>query len=178
MATNIEIKARIDDFEALKARAESLSDKPLAVIPQEDTFFNTQKGRLKLRTLAPDRGYLIYYERPDHGGPKRSDYHLAECRDPENLKTALSLALGVRGVVRKTRYLYMVGQTRIHLDDVEGLGHFMELEVVMREDQSDTEGQAIAEDLMRRLEVREDALLEGAYMDLIEHTQELRKIKG
>jgi len=177
MATNIEIKARVDDFEALKARAESLSDQPLAVIPQEDTFFNIAKGRLKLRALAPDRGYLIYYERPDQDGPKRSDYHLAETRDPENLKTALSLALGVRGVVRKTRYLYMVGQTRIHLDDVEGLGNFMELEVVLKEGQSDAEGQAIAEDLMRRLEVREEALLEGAYMDLIEYSG-VTQLKG
>lgn len=168
MATNIEIKARVDHFEALMLRAESLSDQPVAVVPQEDTFFNSKKGRLKLRLLAPDRGYLIYYERPDQGRPKRSDYHLAETREPEHLKTVLSLALGVRGVVRKTRHLYMVGQTRIHLDDVEGLGHFMELEVVMKEGQSDAEGQAIAEDLMRRLEVPEEALLEGAYMDLIE----------
>jgi predicted adenylyl cyclase CyaB len=170
MAANIEIKARVDDFAALKARAEALSDRALVVIPQEDTFFYTAQGRLKLRVQAPDRGYLIYYERPDQDGPKRSDYHLAETHDPENLKTALTLALGVRGVVRKTRYLYMVGQTRIHLDDVEGLGQFMELEVVMRQGQSDAEGQAIAEDLMRRLEVREEALLEGAYMDLIEQT--------
>ena len=168
MAANIEIKARVDDFESLKARAESISDKPLEIIPQEDTFFNTEKGRLKLRVLAPDLGYLIYYERPDQDGPKRSDYHLAKTNDPENLKTALSLALGVRGMVKKTRYLYMVGQTRIHVDDVKGLGHFMELEVVMREDQNDADGQAIAEDLMRRLGVREDALLEGAYMDLLE----------
>ncbi len=168
MASNIEIKARVDDFNALKARAASLSDKPLEIIPQEDTFFNTEKGRLKLRVLAPDLGYLIYYERPDQDGPKRSDYYLAETRDPESLKTALSLALGVRGVVRKTRYLYMARQTRIHLDEVEGLGHFMELEVVMRAGQHDAEGQAIAEDLMRRLGVREDALLEGAYIDLIE----------
>ena len=168
MASNIEIKARVDDFEGLKVRAESLSDGPVKVIPQEDIFFNTEKGRLKLRVLAPDLGYLIYYERSDQDGPKRSDYHLAETRDPENLKIALSLALGVRGVVKKTRYLYMVGQTRIHVDDVEGLGHFMELEVVMREKQSDAEGQAIAEDLMRRLGVREEALVEGAYMDLLE----------
>ncbi len=169
MATNIEIKARVDDFEALKARAESLSDQPLKIIPQEDIFFNTEKGRLKLRVLAPDLGYLIYYERPDQDGPKRSDYHLAETRDPESLKTTLSLALGIRGMVKKTRHLYMVGQTRIHLDEVEGLGRFMELEVVMQAGQSDAEGQAIAEDLMRRLGVREDALLEGAYIDLIEH---------
>jgi predicted adenylyl cyclase CyaB len=168
MASNIEIKARVDDFEALKARAASLSDKPLEIIQQEDTFFNIEKGRLKLRVTTPDLGYLIYYERPDQDGPKRSDYHLAETRDPESLKTTLSLALGIRGVVRKTRYLYMVGQTRIHVDDVEELGHFMELEVVMHEGQSDAEGQAIAEELMRRLGVREDALIEGAYMDLLE----------
>ena len=172
MASNIEIKARVDDFDALKARTEVLSDQPLQIIPHEDTFFNTEKGRLKLRVLEPDLGYLIYYERPDQDGPKRSDYHLAKTNEPENLKTALSLALGIRGVVRKTRYLYMVGQTRIHLDDVDGLGHFMELEVVMQAGQSDAEGRAIAEDLMRRLGVREDALIEGAYMDLLESRTE------
>lgn len=86
MAANIEIKARVNDFEALKARAASISDKPLEIIPQEDTFFNTEKGRLKLRVLAPDLGVLIYYERPDQDGPKRSDYHLAETHDPESLK--------------------------------------------------------------------------------------------
>jgi predicted adenylyl cyclase CyaB len=128
---------------------------------------------LKLRIQNPERGELIYYERPDQGGPKRSDYHLAETADPENLKIALSLALGVRGVVRKTRYLYMAGQTRIHLDDVEDLGYFMELEVVLKSGQSDAEGQAIAQDLMRRLGIREEALLEGAYVDLIETNQVL-----
>ncbi len=80
----------------------------------------------------------------------------------------LELACGIRGVVRKTRYLYLVGQTRVHLDDVEGLGQFMELEVVLREGQSDAEGQAIAEELMTRLGVERGDLLEGAYMDLLE----------
>jgi len=84
------------------------------------------------------------------------------------LQTALRLALGVRGIVRKTRYLYLSGQTRIHLDDVEGLGQFMELEVVLRDGQSDAEGQTIAEELMTRLGVRKEDLLEGAYMDLLE----------
>jgi predicted adenylyl cyclase CyaB len=168
MPVNIEIKARVRDFKALRDRAEALSDTSCETISQEDTFFNTQKGRLKLRVLSPEQAWLVYYERPDVEGPRRSDYHLAESRDPENLKTALRLALGVRGVVRKTRYLYMAGQTRIHLDDVEGLGHFMELEVVMREGQGDEEGQAIARDLMKKLGVREEDLLDLAYMDLIE----------
>jgi len=168
MPANIEIKARVRDFPDLQARAAAVSDAPLQVIPQEDTFFHVPRGRLKLRLLAPDHAQLVYYERPDQDGPKRSNYHIFETNDPENLKTALTLALGVRGVVRKRRYLYLAGQTRIHLDDVEGLGHFMELEIVLRDGQSDAEGQAVARALMTRLGVREEDLLEGAYMDLLE----------
>lgn len=168
MPANIEIKARVEDFEAMRSIADSLSDGPVEVIPQEDTFFQTPRGRLKLRVFSPQSGCLIYYERTDQDGPKRSDYTLARTHDPEALKAALTLALGLRGVVRKTRYLYMVGQTRIHLDKVEGLGDFLELEVVLHDGQSDAEGQVIAEDLMQALGVERTALLEGAYMDLIE----------
>ena len=168
MPTNIEIKARARDFEEVRRRAELLSDTPVEVIPQEDIFFNTEKGRLKLRVLALNLGQLIYYTRPDQQGPKRSEYHIYETPDPENLRRVLELAYGIRGVVKKTRYLYLVGQTRVHLDDVEGLGQFVELEVVMGEGQGDAEGQAIAEGLMSRLGVGRGDLLEGAYMDLLE----------
>lgn len=169
MPANIEIKARVRNFSDLKSKAAGLSDSPVEVIPQEDIFFNVPQGRLKLRLLAPDRGQLIYYQRPDQGGPKRSDYHIAETSDPESLKHVLGLAYGIRGVVKKTRYLYLAGQTRIHVDDVEGLGQFMELEVVLRDGQGDAEGQAIAEGLMASLGVERADLLEVAYMDLIEN---------
>ena len=114
------------------------------------------------------RSQLIYYTRADQDGPKRSDYEIFETDDPDRLKTILAAAYGIRGVVKKTRYLYLVGQTRVHLDDVEGLGQFMELEVVMQEGQSDAEGEQIAQDLMIRLGVEGSDLLEGAYMDLLE----------
>jgi predicted adenylyl cyclase CyaB len=168
MPANIEIKARVRNFADLARRAEELSNTPAQLIPQEDTFFNTARGRLKLRQLSPDLGQLVYYERKDASGPKRSDYLLAETADPSSLKAALTAALGVRGVIRKKRTLYLAGQTRIHLDEVEGLGNFMELEVVLRPDQSDAEGQAIASDLMERLGVQEQDLIEGAYMDILE----------
>jgi predicted adenylyl cyclase CyaB len=168
MPTNIEIKAHVRDMTNLRSRAEAMSDAPVQVIPQEDTFFHTPRGRLKLRQLQPDRAQLVYYERPDQDGPKRSNYYIFETPDPVNLKTTLGMALGIRGMVRKTRYLYLAGQTRIHLDDVEGLGQFMELEVVLRDGQSDADGQSIAEDLMRRLGIQPQDLLEGAYMDLLE----------
>jgi predicted adenylyl cyclase CyaB len=171
MPSNIEIKARARDFSAIRSRAEALSDTPVQVIPQEDTFFAVGQGRLKLRVRNPEPAQLIYYERPDQDGPKRSDYSIFETTDAQGLKQTLGRALGVRGVVRKTRYLYLVGQTRVHLDDVEGLGQFMELEVVMLPGQPDAEGQAIAQDLMSRLGVEPADLLEGAYMDLLENQQ-------
>ena len=168
MPSNIEIKARVRDLTGIQSRAEKLSDTPVEIIPQEDIFFNVEKGRLKLRILKPDQSQLIYYTRPDQDGPKRSDYHITRSSDPQNLRRVLELAYGIRGVVRKTRYLYLVGQTRIHLDDVEGLGQFMELEVVLEEGQSDGDGQRIAEDLMSALGVERDDLIDGAYMDLLE----------
>jgi len=168
LPSNIEIKARTRNFEEVRHRAEGMSDTPVEVISQEDIFFYTPQGRLKLRVLSHDRGQLIYYTRPDQEGPKRSDYYLSHTAAPDSLRRVLELAYGIRGVVRKTRYLYLVGQTRVHLDDVQGLGHFMELEVVMQEGQSDAEGQAIAEGLMASLGVERNDLLEGAYIDLLE----------
>jgi len=176
LPTNIEIKAHARNFARIKARAETLSDVPVEVIPQEDTFFNTPQGRLKLRVLPGEKSQLIYYARSDRQGPKRSDYHIFRTADTENLKRVLELAFGVRGVVRKTRYLYLIGQTRVHLDNVEGLGQFVELEVVLKEGQSEAEGQAIAEGLMASLGLEKNDLLEGAYMDLLESSPDPEKI--
>lgn len=167
MPSNIEIKARSGHFDDQKAIAAQLSAGESEIIHQEDTFFNIPQGRLKLRKLSQSRGELIYYERDDSTGPKRSHYHLTHTEDPDSLKTTLGKALGILGVVRKCRTLYLVGQTRIHLDEVEGLGEFIELEVVMREDQNTEEGSIIVQDLMRRLHIAEEDLLQGAYMDLL-----------
>ena len=74
---------------------------------------------------------LIYYNRPNTIEPKLSNYQIFEVpdHDVESLKRVLSLAVGVVGVVRKVRKVYLIGQTRVHLDQVESLGSFMELEV-------------------------------------------------
>jgi predicted adenylyl cyclase CyaB len=168
MPANIEIKARVHDFESLQQKAEQLSDTPCQVIRQEDTFFNCPQGRIKIRELGPERGQVVYYLRQDVAGPKHSEYKIFETNDPAGLKLILAEAYGVRGVVSKVRYLYMVGQTRIHLDDVKGLGMFMELEVVLKADQTDAEGQAIAKNLMHRLGIQDKDLIDTAYMDLME----------
>ena len=166
MSSNVEIKARVADPEPLAARTEALAGRPCEVIHQEDVFFGTKRGRLKLRILSPGRGELIYYEREDAAGPSRCDYRIVPTERPDAMREVLSAALEVRGVVRKERRLWLVGQTRIHLDRVEGLGDFVELEVVLREDQTVAEGESIARDLMAMLGVAEGDLVAGAYIDL------------
>jgi predicted adenylyl cyclase CyaB len=168
MPTNIEIKARVPDPQALQARAEALSQSPVEIIEQEDTFFNVPGGRLKLRWLSPTLGQLIYYTRADQSGPKQSHYRISQTPDPASLQSVLAEALGVRGVVRKRRRLYMVGHTRVHLDEVQGLGSFMELEVVLQPGQTPAEGEQIAARLMQQLGIRPDDLVQAAYMDLLE----------
>jgi predicted adenylyl cyclase CyaB len=167
MPANIEIKARTEKSDELRKRLSVLSGAPPEILLQEDTFFHSPNGRLKLRVLQSGPAQLIQYDRLDQQGPKRSSYHIFETNDPESLKTVLSQALGARGVVRKERLLYIVGQTRVHLDNVSGLGSFVELEVVLRPGQSDGEGQMVARDLMAILDICEEDLLDCAYIDLL-----------
>jgi predicted adenylyl cyclase CyaB len=88
--------------------------------------------------------------------------------DPGSLSALLTAALGLRGVVRKQRWLYKVGNTRIHLDAVDGLGLFLELEVVLTAGQTSTDGAAVAQGLLRQLGVVQADLIEVAYIDLLE----------
>jgi predicted adenylyl cyclase CyaB len=167
MPTNVEIKARLRNPARLKSLAEALALTPSQIILQEDIFFEVPRGRLKLRIFAPNSAELIYYEREDGPGPKESRYSLSQTSEPEALKTVLQKSLGVRGIVRKQRTLYLVGQTRIHLDEVEGLGSFVELEVVLQAHQSHADGVQIARGLMVKLEIQDSDLVEQAYIDLL-----------
>ncbi|MEW6237400.1 MAG: class IV adenylate cyclase [Candidatus Omnitrophota bacterium] len=167
LPSNIEIKAKTRDFAHQMELAQAIAGGPGAVILQEDIFFCVLQGRLKLRLLSPKLGELIYYERKNAAGPKTSDYLISQTSDPEGLRCLLSSALGELGIVRKRRTLFYTGQTRIHLDEVEGLGCFLELEVVLQFGQSAEAGAVIAKDLMKRLEIAPEDLIEGAYLDLL-----------
>ena len=168
MPTNVEIKAQVPDFTRLRSAVEALSDTPAEVLDQEDIFFNVPAGRLKLRITGDSQGELIHDHRADAPGPRPSRYRIAPTSDPASLRAILTSVLGVLGVVRKRRRLYRVGQARVHLDEVEGLGEFVELEVVLQPGQPEAEGVAIARVLMDRLGVAEGHLVEGAYIDLVE----------
>jgi len=167
MNRNIEIKARATNLADLLERAKKLTDTPPQVLMQEDVFFHTPNGRLKLRTINGTQSELIYYQRPDGTQPKDSQYLLLAVPDPQTAREILRRAYGIRGIVRKRRTLFLVGVTRIHIDEVEGLGEFVELEVVLPADWSAEAGVKIARDLMRQLNIEESSLVAGAYMDLL-----------
>jgi adenylate cyclase class IV len=167
MPRNIEIKARIERVEALLPRAQALANGAPELIVQDDTFFHAAQGRLKLRRFADGRGELIHYQRADVAGSRASDYVRVPAADPDALHAALARALGVRGRVRKRRWLLRVGQTRVHLDCVEALGDFIELEVVLHEGQSDADGEGIAQALMHSLGLADAPRIAGAYLDLL-----------
>ncbi len=167
MSRNIEIKARLHDRRSMEQIAASLANSGPTLLHQEDTFFACASGRLKLRVFAEGHGELIYYRRADEQGPKESFYLLTPTRAPQNLKESLRLANGILGTVIKERTLYLIGRTRVHLDRVEGLGDFVELEVVLAENEAQAVGEQEADALMQQLGIAKEDLVRGAYFDLL-----------
>ena len=167
MARNVEIKARIENVALLTPRVAAIASEGPLEIAQDDTFFNCDNGRLKLRAFSNDAGELIFYRRVNQAGPKESFYLKSPTSSPETLRESLSLAYGQIGRIRKYRSLYLVGRTRVHLDRVEGLGHFLELEVMLVDDEPAEQGIREASELMDQLGVKPEQLVEGAYLDLM-----------
>jgi predicted adenylyl cyclase CyaB len=132
---NIEIKYRITQLQKLAEFLSSLPEvRQINIILQTDIYYNTLRGRLKLRIPSSGRAELIYYERKNLSGARESDYHLFPVEEPNLLDTLLSQALGVKVQVKKQRTLFMYRNVRIHLDQVEDLGEFLEFESVIDKD--------------------------------------------
>jgi predicted adenylyl cyclase CyaB len=167
MARNIEIKARIESVEAVLPQVKAIAESGPTEIVQDDTFFNCPNGRLKLRAFSETAGELIFYQRPDSAGPKESFYVISPTASPNTLREVLSLAYGQSGRVRKHRILFLMERTRIHLDRVEGLGDFIELEVVLSEGEPAEAGVNVARELLAKLGIPPEQLIEGAYVDLL-----------
>ena len=179
-SANVESKKRSADHADVARRAEVIGARYGGQLSQVDTYFRVPSGRLKLRELVHVRpngrslveAELIAYDRPDVGGARVSCYDRTTVEDAVSTKLRLEADHGIRGVVRKERELWLVGATRIHLDRVEGLGGFVELETVAREEPGEDErvehdrvAAALAIDLSRTVEVSYIDLLERDWQD-------------
>lgn len=129
MATNIELKASYQDLERAKSICRTLGARYTGTDSQLDTYFKVPSGRLKLRESTLTGNSLIFYERLDKREPKESDYLLVRIEgEPTALRQLLTHTLGLLVQVRKKRDVFIFGNTRIHLDNVESLGTFVEFE--------------------------------------------------
>ncbi|MFC8040951.1 class IV adenylate cyclase [Paenarthrobacter sp. NPDC057355] len=167
MPTNMEIKARVESLQKLLPLVASLADSGPEHVAQDDTFFPCPNGRLKLRVLDVTHGVLIFYRREDEAGPKPSFYVHSETTDPDGLRSILADAYGELGRVRKSRTVFRIGETRVHLDCVDGLGEFLELEVPVGDKMALHAAEFEAHRLLAAFGVEETALVEGAYLDLL-----------
>ena len=169
MARNVEVKIKVDDLEGLRSRALALGAMDHGVLHQVDTYFATPPAlgaRLKLREHTGGRSELIAYRRPDTPGFRTSDFHLVPVEAPESLREALRHALGVVHQVVKTRHLLLLGRTRVHLDCVEGLGDFLELEVVLADGDDVAAAEREAEEILAQLALGDRPHIPGSYVDL------------
>jgi predicted adenylyl cyclase CyaB len=127
---NIELKVKVDDVKSLVRGLRALGAHFSGTLNQKDTYYLCHDGRLKIREINGKEFVLIQYNRPNTESHKISDFEILDLTKPQclKLKNILGLALGIKVTVVKTRKLWMYKNTRIHLDDVKGLGEFLELE--------------------------------------------------
>lgn len=163
---NVELKARIDAGDRMRAIAAQLATERLPDQHQIDTYFVCLHGRLKLREINAQRAELIWYERPDQTESKLCRYCRIPVADPAALKHALQAALGLRVVVEKHREIYLFHNVRIHLDQVTGLGNFLEFEAVLGPEVTEAAGRRQVEQLQARFGIATADLLTGSYADL------------
>jgi len=164
---NVEIKARCADLAAMARAAAAAGAVLESTMRQVDTYFNVESGRLKLRQADGVDQALIFYRRPDDSAPKLSRYELMPIAPGQQLGSILERALGGRTAVRKRRQLWRLDNIRIHLDEVEGLGSFVEFEVQVLPGRDASGCRAQAGALMIKLGIRDTDLIAGSYADLI-----------
>jgi adenylate cyclase class 2 len=160
---NIELKARDPDPAGSLETCLALGAEDHGEKWQRDTYFNVVSGGLKLREEHPGRPHLIQFDRADEPRQRESRYRIVAVDDASVLRAALAAAVGVGGEVTKRRRLLLWHDMRIHLDDVDGLGHFIELEAVAPADSDLTHEHAHVAELRVALAITDDRLLAHGY---------------
>ena len=169
MATNIEIKATYEDLEHAKRICGLLAAKYIGTDLQLDTYFKVHSGKLKLRESTLSKNQLIFYNREIKYDAKRSDYFLVPIEgEPAPLRCLLSYALGVIAQVQKTRDIFIIACTRIHLDNVESLGKFIEFEYLINNSNSMENGIKELDQIRERFDIQESNLIDVSYSDLLQ----------
>jgi predicted adenylyl cyclase CyaB len=165
MPRNLEIKAWIEHVQRAQSVARSLNATHAGILHQTDTYFKVQQGRLKLREIADSHSELIYYLRDEASPRRESKYEVYRVEDAASLKGILEHALGILATVKKERMLFLYNETRIHIDKVEELGSYLEIEVPVSHSLSASE--EILRFLIEKFNIRSTDFLYHSYADMI-----------
>jgi adenylate cyclase, class 2 len=168
---NIEMKAVDPDPARSLEVCRAIAATDAGVIDQVDTHFDVRRGRLKLRQELPGQPHLIQYERADRPQARQSAYRIVAVEDGDRLRAALAASLGVVVTVEKRRHLFLWRQVRIHLDDVAGLGRFIELEAVAPEGSDLVNEHSLVAELRGVLGITDDRLCASGYAAQILETR-------
>jgi adenylate cyclase, class 2 len=164
---NIELKARVHDLAAARQIAEQVATAHPGTQRQTDTYFRCSSGRLKLREIEGHGAQLIGYDRPDEECATASDYRIIAIEDAQAARSLLTAALGILVVVSKQREIYLRHNVRIHLDDVDHLGAFLEFEAVICDGVNEETGRRQIAELRERFAIAETDLVRASYSDLL-----------
>lgn len=164
---NIEIKARTLKADSIRQYLLNHQAELHGTDEQTDTYFNVANGRLKLREGNIENN-LIYYQRTETAGVKQSNVELVKAEDGAGLRNVLTKALGVKAVVKKKREIYYIRNVKFHLDTLEKLGSFVEIEASNRfEDIPAEKLRQQCEAYMREFGVEEGDLVNMSYSDMV-----------
>ena len=172
MPTNLELKAIVESPRRVNAVLKQKTRRQ-GLLRQTDTYFVVRKGRLKVREFHSGESELIYYMRHEGKGDRWSNYEVIDLKDGSRLKTILSKLFRIRVVVRKKRQLYLYKNARIHIDAVEGLGRFIEFEVIVNSGKRQARG--VYNELRKLFGIEEASLIKYSYADLMERSINSRR---
>lgn len=164
---NVEIKAKCSDPSFIRQYLISKGADYRGTDEQTDTYFNVPNGRLKLREGNIENN-LIFYERINQAGPKNSHFHLVKVEDTKGLKALLTKSNAVKAVVRKKREIYYINNVKFHIDEIPGLGSFVEIEAGNKlADLSEQQLREQCDFYLRELEINKSDLIDVSYSDML-----------
>jgi adenylate cyclase class 2 len=164
---NVEIKARCKDATGIRNYLQEHHADFKGTDHQTDTYFNVKNGRLKLREGNIENN-LIFYKRKNHAGPKDSHFHLMKVTDPAVLKEVLTQSIGIRVIVQKKREIYYIGNVKFHIDEVPGLGSFVEIEAGnVLADLSREKLQQQCDHYLNEFGIQKEYLIAESYSDML-----------
>jgi adenylate cyclase, class 2 len=164
---NVEIKARCSDPVFIRNYLLQNNAEFRGLDEQTDTYFNVTTGRLKLREGTIENN-LIFYNRINQAGPKNSHFKLVKVEDAAGLKETLIESCGIKMVVRKRREIYYIGNVKFHIDEVPGLGGFVEIEAGnILADKTEEELSKQCHYYLNEFGIKEEDLIADSYSDML-----------